>query len=143
MSNNVSNVADDALNVFDAAVGTPAPTTARTTTATSLNGWKANELTVGSMILAYGLIVIAISSWLMIRGKDSEAVLRMVAVISAVVIAAFLLVVGYDNDQMNPVIGLLGTIVGYLLGKEQGVRTGAREEIARQSEIAAAKTELP
>ncbi len=96
--------------------------------------WEANELTIGSMILGYGLIVIGISAWLMVRGKDSEAVLRMVAVISAVVLSGFLLVVGYDDKQMNPVIGLLGTIVGYLLGKEQGYTAAARDDAQRKTE---------
>jgi hypothetical protein len=121
---------DDAarpLDMFDAATNSQADVTGSVSTS-GLSAWEANELTVGSLILAYGLLVIAISAWLMIKGKDAEAVLRMVAVISAVIMASFLLIVGYDSQQMNPVIGLLGTIVGYLLGKDQGYQAGTRDE---------------
>jgi hypothetical protein len=138
MVGNVPVSEDDAVNAVSTFDNLAAPDASSLNTFTSAaptarqKAWEANELTVASMILVYGLIVIGLSSWLIMKGKDSEAVLRLVAVISAVIIAAFLLVVGYDDKQMNPVIGLLGTIVGYLLGKEQGVRVGAREESARQ-----------
>lgn len=89
--------------------------------------WYANSLTVGAMLLLYGVFITSTSAWLITKGRDSEEVLRLVAVLSAVIIAGFLLVVGYDDKQMTPVIGLLGTIVGYLLGKEQGVRVGIRK----------------
>ena len=36
------------------------------------------------------------------------------------VFAIFLVVAGYSDQQIAPVIGLLGTIAGYLLGKESG-----------------------
>lgn len=128
-----ANQAQSPVDVFDAGrVETSANTTQSPDPGRKNPNWESNELTVGSMILGYGLAVILISAWLINKGRDSEAVLRLVAVLSAVVVASFLLVVGYDDKQMNPVIGLLGTIVGYLLGKEQGVRAGAREEAARQ-----------
>lgn len=88
--------------------------------------WDANALTVGSLILLYGVFITAISSWLLSRGRSSDEVLRLMAVISAVIVSSFLLVVGYDDKQITPVIGLLGTIVGYLLGKEHGVLAGAQ-----------------
>jgi hypothetical protein len=31
----------------------------------------------------------------------------------------FLLTAGYSQDQMTPIIGLLGTIVGYALGRKE------------------------
>jgi hypothetical protein len=30
--------------------------------------------------------------------------------------AVFLVLLGYSNEQMTPVIGLLGTMIGYILG---------------------------
>ncbi len=118
----------------DATTTTTATTTQATPTARH-GGWEMNELSIASLILAYGVFAIGVSSWLMMRGKDSEAVLRMVGVLSAVVIASFLLVVGYDDKQMNPVIGLLGTIVGYLLGKDQGYNAGTRDAATKATEV--------
>ncbi|WP_225205819.1 hypothetical protein [Novosphingobium huizhouense] len=89
--------------------------------------WQAQAPYIASAILLYGLAITGISVWLVNRGRDSDEVLRLVAVLSAVILAAFLLVAGYDDKQMTPVMGLLGTIVGYLLGKEQGVRQGVRQ----------------
>ena len=132
----------DATNAINAlqSIGddsTTTATTAQTSPAPSAHGWEMNELSIASLILAYGVFAIGVSSWLMMRGKDSEAVLRMVGVLSAVVIASFLLVVGYDDKQMNPVIGLLGTIVGYLLGKDQGYNAGTRDATTKAAETGA------
>jgi hypothetical protein len=132
----------DATNAINALQASGDDTTTTTTTATTTqaaptprhSGWEMNELSIASLILAYGVFAIGVSSWLMMRGKDSEAVLRMVGVLSAVVIASFLLVVGYDDKQMNPVIGLLGTIVGYLLGKDQGYNAGTRDAATKATE---------
>ena len=124
-----SESAVDAFNGVTATTASPDPQSA-----IHSDTWYANTLTVGGLILAYGVFITAVSSWLLIKGRNSEEVLRLMAVISAVIVSAFLLVVGYDDKQMTPVIGLLGTIVGYLLGKEQGVQVGARQVAADSSE---------
>lgn len=137
-----SSDADNAISALQSLgddAATTTPTTSTTTQAPPApphHGWEMNELSIASLILAYGVFAIGVSSWLMMRGKDSEAVLRMVGVLSAVVIASFLLVVGYDDKQMNPVIGLLGTIVGYLLGKDQGYNAGTRDAATKATEEA-------
>ena len=33
-------------------------------------------------------------------------------------VSALLLVVGYSNEQLTPIVGLFGAIAGYLLGKD-------------------------
>lgn len=35
--------------------------------------------------------------------------------------SSLLLVVGYSNDQLTPIVGLFGAIAGYLLGKDSQV----------------------
>jgi hypothetical protein len=131
-----ATAAINALQALDNGFSTNTATTTQTTPTARHGGWEMNELSIASLILAYGVFAIGVSSWLMMRGKDSEAVLRMVGVLSAVVIASFLLVVGYDDKQMNPVIGLLGTIVGYLLGKDQGYNAGTRDAATKATEDA-------
>jgi len=55
---------------------------------------------------------------------------RLVIILFIVIASMFLISAGYDNKQVAPVFGLLGTIAGYLLG-----RTDYREEkIAQSSE---------
>jgi uncharacterized membrane protein len=51
-------------------------------------------------------------------GIKTEAVLRIFGTILIIMLAVFLVVAGYTDTQIAPVMGLLGTIAGYLLGKE-------------------------
>jgi len=39
-------------------------------------------------------------------------------VVIIVGLSALLLVAGFSNDQLTPIVGLFGAIAGYLLGKE-------------------------
>lgn len=77
-----------------------------------------NAMTMSATVLAFGLIVIFLATYLIRHGKNTEAVLRIFGTILIVVVAVFLVVAGYSDTQIAPVMGLLGTIVGYLLGKE-------------------------
>jgi hypothetical protein len=45
-------------------------------------------------------------------------VLRVFGILTIVALSALLLVVGYSNEQLTPIIGLFGAIAGYLLGKD-------------------------
>ena len=64
----------------------------------------------------FALVIAAVLLW---RSRaPAEQVLRAVGVISILSFSALLLVVGYDNAQLTPIVGLFGAIAGYLLGKE-------------------------
>ena len=80
----------------------------------------ANAMTISSAVLLFGVFAIVISALLIKWGKSSEAVLRIVGTIMIIVAALFLVVAGYSDKQIAPVMGLLGTIAGYLLGKSTG-----------------------
>ncbi len=73
-------------------------------------------LTLSLSILCFGLIVLGIMAYLIVKDRDPRAVLRAFGVPLIIVAAIFLVVTGYSRDQIAPVIGLLGTIAGYLLG---------------------------
>lgn len=76
-----------------------------------------SAMTMSSLVLLFGLITIALASWLIKSGKTSDNILRIYGTIMIIVISVFLVVAGYNNNQIAPVTGLLGTIAGYLLGK--------------------------
>ena len=77
-----------------------------------------NAMTMSSVVLLFGAIVIALCAHLMKNSKPSpEAVLRVFGTVLIIVGALFLVVAGYTDKQMAPVMGLLGTLAGYLLGK--------------------------
>lgn len=81
--------------------------------------WSAtNAMTVSSAVLVFGLFVCCIAAYLVKLGKSSESVLKLFGTILVIVATLFLIVAGYSDKQIAPAMGLLGTVVGYLLGKE-------------------------
>lgn len=77
---------------------------------------------LGISILLFTLIALFLGSILLWRNKsDGIQVLRVLGVLSIVGLSAFLLVVGYSNEQLTPIVGLFGAIAGYLIGKDAQV----------------------
>lgn len=76
-------------------------------------------LFLSGMILVFSLFVIWVISRLIKAGFDSESLLKLFGTILIIVSAVFLIVAGYSDKQISPVVGLLGTIAGYILGKQQ------------------------
>lgn len=64
----------------------------------------------------FGLVVFGVMAFLIHKGHDANNVLRVCALPLIIVSAIFLIVVGYSQQQIAPVMGLLGTVAGYLLG---------------------------
>jgi hypothetical protein len=67
-------------------------------------------------VLSFGLLVIITMAVLMIRKSPAGEVLRLFTVPMVIVAAVFLVVTGFSTQQITPVIGLLGTLAGYILG---------------------------
>jgi hypothetical protein len=87
--------------------------------APTLGGRTTAELSLSLGVLAFGLLVMGMQVFVMLRtakGWDMEST-RIVGLTLVVVAGLFLITAGYSQDQIAPMIGLLGTIAGYLLGK--------------------------
>lgn len=70
-------------------------------------------------VLGFSCLALIMASLLLWRSKaPASQVLRVFGVITILGFSALLLVVGYNNDQLTPIIGLFGAIAGYLLGKD-------------------------
>lgn len=81
-------------------------------------GWSPDMVkTMGFGFLAFALIVLCLMTWLMRHVRSHVAVLRSFGLLLIITAAVFLIVVGYGERQISPVLGLLGTIAGYLLGR--------------------------
>jgi len=92
------------------------------------NAWIEIYLSLG--VLTFGLVLIIFTGLVAYKknsGWDQEAT-RIFAVSVIVTAGLFLITAGYSDQQIAPMFGLLGTIVGYLLGKsppgEQGPKLG-------------------
>lgn len=83
-------------------------------------GWTADLIKFLSLsLLAFTLFALIISAVLLWRSRaTSNQVLRTMGVISIIGFSAMLLIVGYSNEQLTPIIGLFGAVAGYLLGKD-------------------------
>jgi hypothetical protein len=78
---------------------------------------RATVLTLSLAILVFGLIILALITFLIMRKTEPGFVLRAFALPLIIISALFLVVSGFSQQQIAPVIGLLGTVAGYLLGK--------------------------
>jgi hypothetical protein len=82
--------------------------------------WSVDDaMTISAAVLIFGLVIIVLATALLYKGKKADDVLRLFGTIIIVVSAVFLVVAGYTDTQIAPVIGLLGTIAGYLLGRSE------------------------
>lgn len=80
--------------------------------------WSVTDaMTISSSILLFGLLVMLLATWALRQGIAAGLVLRLFGMLTIIVLAVFLVVAGYDSQQIAPVTGLLGTLAGYLVGR--------------------------
>jgi len=72
---------------------------------------------LGGGVLAFGLLISLVMAFLLRRERSTDQVLRTFCIPLIIITTVFLVIVGYTDQQIAPVIGLLGTIAGYLLGR--------------------------
>ena len=107
--------AEEALQNASSASGAAASATWWSTT---------NAMTMCSVLLLFSVVVLGLSTYLLKSGKSGAMVLRVFGTVLVITMATFLVVAGYDNEQLGAPLGLLGTIAGYLLGKDATSATG-------------------
>jgi hypothetical protein len=83
-------------------------------------GWDPTfVLKVGGGLAVVTVIVLVLATALLWRAKaEADQVVKVLGVLLVIGLSAGLLVVGYSHEQVTPIIGLFGAIVGYLLGKD-------------------------
>lgn len=98
-----------------------------------------NAMTISSIVLIYSFLIVLIAGYLIKIGRTSESVLKILGVILIITSSVFLVVAGYSDQQISPVIGLLGTLAGYLLGKDTKEQTSSSLSPTKGSENDASK----
>lgn len=84
-----------------------------------------SELTISSyefmlslIVLGFGFFALLLEVWLIHKKTiDQDNIVKFIVVTLIITATLFLITAGYDNNQIAPAMGLLGTIAGYLLGK--------------------------
>lgn len=80
--------------------------------------WSVTDaMTISASVLLFGLLVLLLATWALRHGIAAGLVLRLFGMLTIIVLAVFLVVAGYDSQQIAPVTGLLGTLAGYLVGR--------------------------
>lgn len=116
-----NSVLDDQINSNLAAVAQLEQSTPAGQSYIVQQPWSSSLVeTLGGGILAFCVICLLIA-WLMLRGRQADGliVIKILGLILIICISAFLMVVGYGEAQLTPIVGLFGAIAGYLLGKEK------------------------
>jgi quinol-cytochrome oxidoreductase complex cytochrome b subunit len=91
--------------------------------------WRADEaMTISSVVLIFGLVILFLIAWVMRKTVVSpDSILRIFGTIIIIISSIFLVVSGYSEQQIVPVIGLLGTVAGYLLGKSNSNNSESKD----------------
>lgn len=77
-----------------------------------------NAMTMSSAVLLFGVFTLVLALIVLTKGYKWEAVLKIFGTVLIIVLTVFLIVAGYSDNQIAPAVGLMGTIAGYLLGKD-------------------------
>jgi hypothetical protein len=74
---------------------------------------------LATAILVITALALVLGTFLMWKKpSNGQEVLRLYGVVIIVGLSALLLVTGFSNSQLTPIVGLFGAIAGYLLGKD-------------------------
>lgn len=97
----------------------PKTVTQKTASSMPSREWTSIEILLSISVLSFGLCVLLMQTFLVTRvpsGWTPAAILRSYGLTLILTFAVLLITAGYSNQQILPVIGLLGTVAGYLLG---------------------------
>ena len=79
-----------------------------------------SELSLSIAVLVFTILLVCVIARITVKKGQGWGPLTTKLFIIVVVVGAslFLLTAGYSQAQMTPIIGLLGAIIGYALGKK-------------------------
>ena len=70
-------------------------------------------------VLLFGLVCLVLQAYLLARvSASAEAILRNMTVTLVVTLSIAVVMLGFPNEITSPIIGLFGTIIGFLLGQQ-------------------------
>lgn len=77
------------------------------------------EYILSTAVLVFGFLVVGVVVFVILKHHNSwdDAAFRALTLPIVVFSGLFLITAGYDEHQVAPMFGLLGTLVGYVLGR--------------------------
>jgi len=79
------------------------------------------SLSLSVLIVIFGFVIIWAANKQMSSGSNPDSVLKVFGGISIVILSVLLIAAGFSDQQISPVIGLLGTMAGYILGRTSSI----------------------
>jgi hypothetical protein len=87
------------------------------------------------MIYVFGIFVVSLEYVLLKRANaHPEAILRVFTITLIIVLSLTVLNSGSDKTDFTPIIGLFGTIIGYMLGSSRQVPRSPTSQQGEESE---------
>src|SRR6266545_2729238 len=104
-------------NSSDSSESDQAPTKPGTLESPVRHTWV--ETIFSCAVLVFGLLLIAIQALLVMRKSiTASAAFKLIGLTMVITAGLFVIPAGFSQNQMTPLMGLLGAIAGYLLGKD-------------------------
>lgn len=106
-------------NVEDRGNIARSPASFRETPDEGTRNWTTIEIVLSVALLVFALAIFILQTVLIMKLKlnwTPVSILRFNGLTLIIAGGLLLVIAGYSNQQMSPVIGLLGAIAGYLLG---------------------------
>ena len=75
------------------------------------------EFSLSLSVMAFGLLIAGAACYLRDKLGSSELLFKLLALVIISTLGVVLITAGYSDKQMAPIVGLLGTALGYALGK--------------------------
>jgi hypothetical protein len=77
------------------------------------------EIYLSYSVLGFALVIIILQAAVMLRSAEGWGVqsTRVFGITLTVTMGTFLITAGYSQNQIAPMMGILGTLLGYLLGQ--------------------------
>jgi hypothetical protein len=85
--------------------------------------WTSMEIILSCLVILMTITLFWIEANLINGSKDKwdpQSILRLFGLTLIIMSSLMLITAGYSNTQVAPVVGLLGTMAGYLLGARDG-----------------------
>lgn len=83
------------------------------------NGHTWVEIIFSCAVLAFGLALVLIQSILLLRNSLSSIwAFKLMGLTIVITAGLFAIPAGFSQNQMTPLMGLLGAVAGYILGKD-------------------------
>ena len=100
------------------------------------------EFILAAAVLIFGALVIALLFFfLRRRNLTADDILRTISVTLIIIGSLFCMAAGFDNSQIAPIIGLFGTIIGYIVGKKTSEPSKTPETNSSADEDKAARND--